>query len=127
MAEVARQVSEANIEDVIANHCYGLFELAAIHLSSNPPQLQKASVAIDAMGLLVDGLGDRLGEHVESLNDGLTQLRMAFVRISSAAAAAPAGDGEGPSEPDGSGTADDAEDADETSAGGRERVGETEG
>jgi len=81
LAEVARQLGEARAEDVVSNHCYGLFELAAIHLSQNPPGLDKARLAIDAMGLLVDGLGERLGEHLDPLSEGLTQLRMAYVRI----------------------------------------------
>ena len=32
---------------VIANHCYGLFELAAVYLSQMPPVLDEAKVAID--------------------------------------------------------------------------------
>ena len=59
----------------MANHCYGLFELAALHLSQQPPQLEKARLAIDALGLLVDGLGERLGQHAEGLVDGLSQLQ----------------------------------------------------
>jgi len=90
LIEVARQLSAAPAEDVVANHCYGLFELAALHLSQQPPQLEKARLAIDALGLLVDGLGDRLGQHAPALADGLSQLRLAFVRI---ADAAPASDG----------------------------------
>lgn len=100
LAQVARQLTRAPAEDVIANHAYGLFELAALHLSQQPPQLTKARLAIDAMGLLVDGLGDRLGEHAASLREALTQVRIAFVRISEAA---PAGDGAEGAEPDGDG------------------------
>ena len=90
LIEVARQLAAAPAEDVVANHCYGLFELAALHLSQQPPQLEKARLAIDALGLLVDGLGDRLGQHAPALADGLSQLRLAFVRIANAA---PASDG----------------------------------
>ena len=93
LTEIARQLANAPAEDVIANHCYGLFELAALHLSQQPPQLEKARLAIDALGLLVDGLGDRLGQHAEALTEGLSQLRLAFVKI---ATAAPAADGQGP-------------------------------
>jgi len=81
LRELARQLAEAPPEDVIANHCYGLFELAALHLSQRPPNLAQARLAIDAMGLLVEGLGDRLGDHLATLADGLTQLRLAYVRI----------------------------------------------
>jgi hypothetical protein len=86
LREVAQQLAAAPPEDVIANHCYGLFELAALHLSQRPPQLPQASLAIDAMGCLVEGLGNRLGPHAPALADGLNQLRLAFVRISDAGA-----------------------------------------
>ena len=46
---------------VVANHAYGLFELAALHLSAKPPSLDQARLAVDALGALVEGLGDRLG------------------------------------------------------------------
>jgi hypothetical protein len=88
--ELARQLAAAPPEDVIANHCYGLFELAALHLSQSPVNVPAARLAIDAMGLLVDGLGSRLGAHSAALADGLTQLRLAFVRITDALAAAAA-------------------------------------
>ena len=91
LLEVAKHLAAAPAEDVVANHCYGLFELAALHLSQQPPQFDKARLAIDALGLLVDGLGERLGQHAGALAEGLSQLRLAFVRISSAA---PASDGQ---------------------------------
>lgn len=90
LLEVARHLAAAPAEDVVANHCYGLFELAALHLSQQPPQLEKARLAIDALGFVVDGLGDRLGQHAPALAEGLAQIRLAFVRISSVT---PASDG----------------------------------
>ena len=96
LLEVAKHLAGVPAEDVVANHCYGLFELAALHLSQQPPQLDKARLAIDALGLLVDGLGDRLGQHAGALTEGLSQLRLAFVRI---AAAGPASDGQAVPEP----------------------------
>lgn len=91
MMEVARELAAAPVEDVIANHCYGMFELAALHLSQQPPQLPQARVAIDAFGYLVDGLGERLGQHAATLGEGLNQLRLAFVRIAEAGGAAMSG------------------------------------
>jgi hypothetical protein len=82
MREVAHEILMTPVEDVVANHCYGLFELAALHLSQQPPSLPAARVAIDAMGYLVDGLGERLGTHGPTLAEGLNQLRLAFVAIS---------------------------------------------
>ena len=65
----------------MANHAFGLFELAALHLSLQPPQLPQARLAIDALAALVDGLGDRLGDAHPQLSEGLSQLRMAYVQI----------------------------------------------
>jgi hypothetical protein len=90
LRELARQLAAAPPEDVIANHCYGLFELAALHLSQVPVNIPAARLAIDAMGLLVDGLGARLGTHATTLSEALSQLRLAFVRITDAVAAATA-------------------------------------
>jgi hypothetical protein len=66
---------------IVANHAMGIYELAAIHLSSNPPQLEEARLAIDAMGALVEGVEGRLGENEQVLRDGLQQLRLAFVQV----------------------------------------------
>jgi hypothetical protein len=93
--ELRRQLAEAPAEDLVANHAYGLFELAAIHLSSNPPNLEAARLAIDAMGALIEKLEGRLGEHERSLADGLAQIRLAWVQmqISQAAQSGPRPDG----------------------------------
>ena len=58
-----RRIAEAPAQVVVVNHLMGLYELAAIHLSSVPPKLDDASLAIDALAALVDKLGDRLGRH----------------------------------------------------------------
>ncbi len=84
MEELRQQLAEAPAEMVIANHCFGLFELAALHLSTQPPQLPKARLAIDAMAAVVEGLQGRLGEQEQQLRDGLSQLRLAFVQIQGA-------------------------------------------
>jgi hypothetical protein len=86
MAELQERLAETPVEDVIANHAYGLFELAALHLSRQPPALVESRAAIDALGFLVEGLGERLGEHAAPLRDGLAQIRLAFVQISGATA-----------------------------------------
>jgi hypothetical protein len=68
----------------VANHCFGLFELAALPLSLAPPQLSEASLAIDALAALVEGLTGRLGEHEGQLKEALASLRLAFVQIRAA-------------------------------------------
>lgn len=79
--ELRRQLAEAPPEVVVANHCYGLFELAAVYLSQAPPRLAQAQVAIDALGYLVEGLGERLGEAHGPLRDALAQVRLAYVQL----------------------------------------------
>ncbi|HVE46416.1 MAG TPA: hypothetical protein VNA57_06680 [Acidimicrobiales bacterium] len=81
MMELRRQLAETPAELVIANHAYGLFELAALHLSLTPPQLPQAQLAIDALGAVIEGLAGRLGEGEDQLKEGLTQLRLAFVQM----------------------------------------------
>ncbi len=98
LAAARQRVLEAPADMVVANHAMGLYELAAIHLSEEDPDLEAARLAIDAMGQLVEGLTGRLGENEPTLKDALTQLRMAFVQRSQQAAdAASAGDA-GPTE-----------------------------
>ena len=89
--ELRRQLLGTPAEVVIANHAYGLFELAAIHLSQQPPRRDEARLAVDAMASLVEGLEGRLGEAERSLKDALAQIRLAFVQISETL---PADDGE---------------------------------
>jgi hypothetical protein len=78
------QLAHTPAEVVVANHCYGLFELAAIYLSQSPPMLFQARLAIDGLGYLLDGLRGRLGEAEPALLESLSQLRLAFVRLESA-------------------------------------------
>lgn len=78
------QLADTPAEVVIANHCYGLFELAAVYLSQTPPMLFQARLAIDALGYILDGLKGRLGEAESALLDSLSQLRLVYVRLEGA-------------------------------------------
>lgn len=78
------QLANTPAEIVVANHCYGLFELAAIYLSQTPPMLFQARLPIDALGYILDGLKGRLGEAEAALHDSLSQLRVAFVSLEGA-------------------------------------------
>jgi hypothetical protein len=79
------------VADIVANHAVGLWQLAILHLTPDPgpdgtptePRLPEAGLAIDALGALVDTLGERLEPHYEALREAVTQLRLAFVEISS--------------------------------------------
>jgi hypothetical protein len=89
MDEVRQQLAAVPASAVVANHAMGMYELAAIHLSSQPPNFTEAQVAIDAMAAIVDGLRGRLGENEPTLVDALAQLRMAYVQLHGAASEAP--------------------------------------
>src|SRR5579862_8097374 len=93
LAQMQEQLARTPAEIVIANHAFGLFELTALHLSQQPPNLGQARLAIDALGALVEGMAGRLGEHERELIQGLSQLRLAFVQISAAQAGAGQADG----------------------------------
>lgn len=83
LAAMQRELLSTPASTVIANHAIGLFQLAALHLSADPPNLDQGQLAIDALGALVEGLAGRLDEHESSLKDALNQLRMAFVQLKS--------------------------------------------
>jgi hypothetical protein len=87
MDEVRRQLASVPAAVVVANHAMGLYELAAIHLSSEPPAFSEAEVAIDGMSAVVEALQGRLGENEPTLRDALSQLRVAYVQLKGAAEA----------------------------------------
>jgi len=91
MEQLRQELADTPAAAVIGNHCVGLFQLAALHLSLQPPRLDQAQLAIDALGALVEGLAGRLGEDEQQLKDGLAQLRLAFVQIKAVAEGGSAG------------------------------------
>ena len=84
MADVRRQLAQVPAVQVVANHIMGLYELGAIHLSQSPPQFSEATLAIDAMAAVIDGLTGRLAELEPTLKDALAQIRLAFVQLKAA-------------------------------------------
>src|SRR6516225_9089271 len=85
-AAAGRQQQELSPEEQAAQLQQLQEQLArtALHLGLQPPQLDQARLAIDALAALVEGLAGRLGEHEPQLRDGLAQLRLAFVQIQAA-------------------------------------------
>jgi hypothetical protein len=81
LAEAQRRILAEPVENLVTNHVMGLYELAALHLSAEPPNLAQARLPIDAMGILVEQLGDRLPEPA-TLASALQQLRLAYVELS---------------------------------------------
>ena len=84
LAQLRDQLASTPVEHIVGQLASQLFEVAALHLSLQPPNLAQAQLAIDAMGALVEGLGDRLGQDARPLTEGLSQLRLAFVQIRAA-------------------------------------------
>src|ERR1700685_83019 len=62
-----QQLANTPAEVVMANHCYGIFELATIYLSHTPPMFFEARLAIDSLGALLEGVKGRLEEAEPSL------------------------------------------------------------
>lgn len=83
LAALEAELAAVPAADVVANHCYGLFELAAVHLRQQPPRLDQAAVAIDALGAVVERLGARLGASAAQLQEGLTSIRLVYVQLAS--------------------------------------------
>jgi hypothetical protein len=90
MAQVREQLAQVPAAQVVANHAMGCWELAAIHLSAQPPNFAEAQIAIDAFGALTAVLEGRLGEDEATLGDALAQLRLAFVQLKASFDEAPA-------------------------------------
>ncbi|MEY2418558.1 MAG: hypothetical protein QOG90_1238 [Actinomycetota bacterium] len=82
------QLAQTPVADIVAQSAYQFFEVGALHLSVIPPQLDEAKLAIDSLGLLVEGLGERLGAAAPTLREGLTNIRLAFVQVTQGVAAA---------------------------------------
>ena len=80
MREAQEQLLSVPASQVVANHMIGLFELAALHLRVDPPNLEEARLPIDAMGLVVDNLGSELPD-ADTIKMALQQIRLAYVEV----------------------------------------------
>ncbi|WP_420624268.1 hypothetical protein [Candidatus Poriferisodalis sp.] len=80
LREAQEQLVSVPAAEIVQNHMMGLFELAALHLQRDPPDLAEARLPIDALGLLVDHLADQLPAG-ETLRGALQQIRLAYVEI----------------------------------------------
>jgi hypothetical protein len=77
--------------DIVANHVVQLFQLALVYLGAGAApeesptapaaDLVQASIVIDTMAAIVDGLGPRLDVHEQTMRDALTQLQLLWVEI----------------------------------------------
>ena len=96
LADARARLLETEVSTVLTNHGLGIYELAAIHLTAEQPDLVEAKLAIDGLAALVNGLEGRLGDGEPTLRDALQQAQMAFVQLS--AATADAGGKDAPAE-----------------------------
>lgn len=87
MAEVRQRILDTPVEAMIVQHVIGLFEIAAIHLNAENPDLAAARLAIDAMDGALDATEGRLGDAEEAMQSMLHQARMAYVQVSQGSAA----------------------------------------
>lgn len=83
MAEARERLVSTPASVIVANHGMGLYELAALHLAEQDPDLAEVTLAIDALTAIVDKLEGRLGEAEATLREALDQIRMAFVQVKS--------------------------------------------
>ena len=85
MAETQRQIAATPAAQLVANHVVGFYELAALKLQQQPPMLDDAKLAIDAMAAVLDAMEAQLGEDGAALRQALTNIQMAFVQLKSEA------------------------------------------
>ena len=81
LAAMQAELASTPAAAIVANHCVGLFNLAALHLSQTPPNLGEATLAIDALGAIADACRGRLGADEPDLIEAVRQIRLAFVQI----------------------------------------------
>ena len=90
LRRVHEQLRATPAIDIVANHVVQLFQLALVYLGAGGAptggeapvaDLVQASLVIDAMAAIIDGLGPRLAEHEQTLRDALGQLQLVWVEI----------------------------------------------
>ena len=89
MREMLARLAATPVELIVAQFAVQLQELGVLHLGiaqERPESLGQAGLAIDALGALVEGLGERLAPNDEPLRQVLSQLRLAFVEVANSPA-----------------------------------------
>lgn len=80
MSEARQQLLEAEVATVLANHALGIYELAALHITAENPDMVEARLAVDALGVIVEGLEGRLGDGEPTLVDALNNIKIGYVQ-----------------------------------------------
>ena len=98
MREMLAEVVATPVVAFLAQHAAQIHELALVHLSTASERghvaISQAELAIDALGGIVEALGDRLGAASVPLREALAQVRVAFVQIAGEVEAQSAADAE---------------------------------
>jgi len=84
MREMLARLAATPVELIVAQFAVQLQELGVLHLGiaqERAESLGQAALAIDALGALVEGLGERLAPNDEPLRQVLSQLRLAYVEV----------------------------------------------
>jgi hypothetical protein len=81
MMRVRREIAATPASEMIANHLIRFLDLATIYLEGEPPAFAEAATAIEAFRCVLEGLGDRLGDHRPMLTEALGQVQMIFVQV----------------------------------------------
>lgn len=84
MQEMLARLASTPVEAIVTQFAVQLQELAVLHLGISQEQresLPQASIAIDALGAIVDSLGERLEPNTAALRQVIAQLRLAYVEI----------------------------------------------
>ena len=88
MMRVRREVAATPAAEMLTNYLMRFFDLATIYLEGEPPAFGEAATVIEAFRVLLEGVGDRLGENEPLLREALGQLQMIFVQVKEATAGA---------------------------------------
>jgi hypothetical protein len=86
MREMLTRLAETPVEAIVTQFAVELQEISVLHLglaAERPESLAQAAIAIDAMGALIDAVGDRFGPNAEPLRQAVAALRLGFVEVSS--------------------------------------------
>ncbi len=84
MTEARARLLETEAATIISNHAFGIYELAAIHVTADDPDMKEGRLAIDALEALITGIPGRLGEAEETLNDALANIKLVYVQRAAA-------------------------------------------
>jgi hypothetical protein len=84
LREMQEQLLSVPASAVISNHVVNIFQLAMLHLFTEPPSLDEAALAIDAATAIVEKLSGRLGQDEQTLVDAVHQMRLAFIQVRNA-------------------------------------------